>query len=66
MLMAILQLAAMTAALVDLSHHAQYFHWSFILVSLPNLTVIGAMFVVFIAALLLPMPHRRRKGEGAE
>ncbi len=53
------------AAWINLSHHASYLHWSFILVSLPNLLVIALMFVVFFAAVLLPMPERKRGGRGS-
>ncbi len=38
---------------------APYFHWGFILLSVPNLVVIGLMLVVFAAALLVPFPSRR-------
>lgn len=36
---------------------AHYFQWSFILISLPNLLVIGGMLVLFAIALVLPFPH---------
>jgi len=35
---------------------APYVHWGFILISLPNLVLIGVMLLLFIAALLLPFP----------
>ncbi len=35
---------------------AGYLHWGFILISFPNLILIGIMIVLFIAALLLPFP----------
>lgn len=35
---------------------AQYFHWGFILISLPNLVLIGVMFLLFVLALVLPFP----------
>ena len=38
-----------------------YFHWGFILISLPNLLVIAGMIVVFAIALVAPFP---RGGEG--
>ena len=41
---------------------APYIHWGFILISLPNLVLIGVMLAVFVAALLLPFPHRSDKG----
>ena len=42
---------------------ADYLHWGFILISVPNLILIGGMVVVFVAALLLPFP---RHDEGSE
>jgi hypothetical protein len=36
---------------------AQYFHWGFILISVPNLIVIGGMMVLFAIALVAPFPH---------
>jgi hypothetical protein len=36
---------------------AQYFHWGFILISVPNLIVIGGMVVLFAIALIAPFPH---------
>ncbi len=44
---------------------APYVHWGFILISLPNLVLIGVMLLLFVAALLLPFPsHRPTKGGG--
>jgi hypothetical protein len=40
---------------------ATYFHWGFILISVPNLIVIGGMIVLFAIALMAPFPHA---GEG--
>ena len=39
-----------------------YFHWGFILISVPNLLVIAGMVVLFAIALVAPFPH----GEGAD
>ncbi len=36
---------------------AQYFHWGFILISLPNLILIAVMVVLFAVALIAPFPH---------
>jgi hypothetical protein len=36
---------------------ATYFHWGFILISIPNLLVIGGMIVLFAIALVVPFPH---------
>jgi hypothetical protein len=38
---------------------AGYLHWGFILISYPNLTLIGIMIVLFTAALVLPFPGHR-------
>lgn len=42
---------------------APYFHWGFILISLPNLVLIGVMVLIFIVALLAPFPGHGQKGE---
>ena len=34
-----------------------YFQWWFILISLPNLLVIGGMVVLFAVTLVAPFPH---------
>jgi len=36
---------------------APYFHWGFILISLPNLILILVMLLIFAAALVVPFPH---------
>ncbi len=38
---------------------APYFHWGFILISLPNLVLIGVMVLLFIVALLAPFPGHK-------
>jgi hypothetical protein len=50
------------AAIFNLNHHAGYLSWHFIQLSVPNLIVIIVMFVVFIAAILLPFPVTRDSG----
>ena len=35
---------------------ATYLHWGFILISMPNLLVIGGMIVLFALALVAPFP----------
>jgi hypothetical protein len=35
---------------------APYVHWWFILISVPNLVLIGVMLVLFAAALIAPFP----------
>ncbi len=42
---------------------APYFHWGFILISLPNLVLIGVMVLVFIVALIAPFPGHGTKEE---
>jgi hypothetical protein len=37
---------------------AGYLHWGFILISWPNLILIGLMLVLFALALVLPFPER--------
>ncbi|HYM98016.1 MAG TPA: hypothetical protein VET26_12000 [Candidatus Sulfotelmatobacter sp.] len=34
-----------------------YFHWGFILISVPNLVVIVGMIVLFAIAVVAPFPH---------
>ena len=42
---------------------APYFHWGFILISVPNLVLIGVMLLLFVIALVAPFPgHSRRRG----
>jgi hypothetical protein len=42
---------------------APYVHWGFILISLPNLVLIGVMVLIFIAALVAPFPGHSRKDQ---
>jgi hypothetical protein len=49
------------AALFDLSHPARYLHWHFFQMSVANVVVILAMIGVFVAAILIPFPKRRRE-----
>lgn len=43
---------------------AGYLHWGFLVISIPNLALIAAMVLIFVAALLAPFPTegRRRRG----
>jgi hypothetical protein len=43
---------------------AGYFHWGFILISVPNLLVIAGMIVVFAIALVVPFPHAEDNDDG--
>ena len=45
---------------------ATYFHWGFILISLPNLIVIGGMIVLFAIALVAPFPHTEDGDDGSD
>lgn len=46
-------------AVFDLSGRPHYVHWHFFQMSVTNVLVIVLMIVVFLAAILLPFPHRR-------
>jgi hypothetical protein len=48
------------AAVFDLSGEPTYVHWHFFQMSVANVGVILLMIAVFIAAILLPFPKRRR------
>jgi len=58
-------------ALVNLNHPAHIIEWEFIKLTVANVVVIGLMFVVFFAAILLPFPgaaarrEARRGGDGS-
>jgi hypothetical protein len=49
-----IRLPKATVSTVD--QPAGYLHWGFILISWPNLIVIGIMVVLFALALILPFP----------
>ena len=40
---------------------AGYLHWGFILISIPNLLLIGLMIVLFTLALVIPLPGEKEK-----
>jgi hypothetical protein len=48
------------AAAVNLNHPARYIHWGWFQISVANLIVILLMVAVFVLAILLPFPGRRR------
>jgi hypothetical protein len=50
------------AAVFNLNNPAHYVHWHFIDLSVTNVIVIGAMFVVFALAIALPFPHHEGTG----
>jgi hypothetical protein len=43
-----------------------YVHWGFILISVPNLLVIGGMIVLFAIALFAPFPHSEGGDDGGK
>jgi hypothetical protein len=43
---------------------ATYFHWGFILISMPNLLVIIGMIVLFALAAVVPFPHGEETDDG--
>lgn len=42
---------------------AHYITWGFIHLSIPNVAIIGAMVVIFVAALFTPFPHGSERSE---
>jgi len=47
------------ATVAPMDQPAGYLHWGFILISWPNLILIGLMVVLFALALILPFPGHR-------
>jgi hypothetical protein len=45
---------------IDLNGPGHYVHWGVIQISVANLVVIGVMIVLFLLAIFLPFPGRRR------
>ena len=45
---------------------APYVHWGFILISVPNLVLIGVMLLLFALALVLPFPRHHRAADPAD
>jgi hypothetical protein len=43
---------------------AGYLHWSFVLISVPNLVVILGMIVLFAIALVAPFPGDKEANDG--
>jgi hypothetical protein len=50
------------AAIFNLNHHADFIHWHFIQLSVPNVIAIALMLIVFTAAILVPFPGHQRRG----
>ena len=53
-------LATLLGALINLNGSGRYIHWGFIQLSYANFAVIVLMIVVFVLAILLPFPRRKR------
>jgi hypothetical protein len=53
-------LGRVLGAAVNLDHPARYIHWGWFQISVANLIVILLMLAVFVLAILLPFPGRRR------
>ncbi|MGO9856784.1 MAG: hypothetical protein ACLPYY_17290 [Acidimicrobiales bacterium] len=53
-------LTALLGALINLNGNGHYIHWGFIQISWANFVVILLMVAVFILAILLPFPKRKR------
>jgi hypothetical protein len=53
-------LATLLGALINLNGNGNYIHWGFIQISVANFVVILLMIAVFILAILLPFPKRKR------
>ncbi len=47
------------AAVFNLNHHANYVHWHFFQMAVPNVIVIIVMLAVFVVAILAPFPGHR-------
>ncbi len=56
-------LPALLGALINLNGSGRYIHWGFIQISVANFVVIILMIVVFVLAILLPFPRRKRDGQ---
>lgn len=53
----------MAGAIFNLNNPAHVVSWHFIQLSVSNVIVIGLMFVVFFAAIMLPFPGAARRKE---
>jgi hypothetical protein len=52
--------ATLLGALINLNGNGRYIHWGFIQLSYANFAVIVLMMIVFILAIILPFPRRKR------
>jgi hypothetical protein len=53
-------IATLLGALINLNGNGRYIHWGFIQLSYANFAVIVLMIIVFILAIILPFPKRKR------
>ena len=53
-------IATLLGALINLNGNGRYIHWGFIQLSYANFAVIVLMVLVFILAIVLPFPKRKR------
>jgi len=53
-------LATLLGALINLNGNGRYIHWGFIQLSYANFAVIVLMIIVFVLAIILPFPRRKR------
>ena len=56
-------LGVLLGALINLNGSGHYIHWGFIQMSVANFVVIVLMIVVFVLAVVLPFPKRKRGGQ---
>lgn len=56
-------LRVLLGALINLNGSGDYIHWGFIQMSVANFVVIVLMILVFVLAILLPFPKRKRGGQ---
>jgi hypothetical protein len=59
----LLHILLRNASVFAMDEPAGYLHWGFILISWPNLILIGLMVVLFALALILPFPGHRSPPE---
>ena len=52
--------ATLLGALINLNGNGRYIHWGFIQLSYANFAVIVLMIIVFVLAIILPFPKRKR------
>ncbi len=52
--------ATLLGALINLNGNGRYIHWGFIQLSYANFAVIVLMIIVFLLAIILPFPKRKR------